>query len=560
MTNGSAPQAQDSDVVETIQSLIVAFVLAMTFRGFVTEGFVIPTGSMAPTLLGQHALIHSPQTGYTFAVGLDSPVQASVAMRLADPMLGEKFPGSGVAEKTPGSGVPKIRRPNGMGDRILVLKALYPFSQPKRFDVVVFKNPTDPVGDKSNYIKRLIGLPNEKIWLTDGDVFARPFPPGTQDDAPANFDTFAEYRIQRKPRHIQRAVWQTVYNSDFAPLHAQRLMQAHRYEGPPWVGDDAWNMTLNAGRTYASTSADATALVWDQSRRGVSDWTAYNMIAAMSPLYRIQPHVVNDVRISAGVVATQAGLKTTLELEARSHVFQFIIEHDSSGSAITTLRMRPSNRTNGEGGWIEEKGSVWLPAPGKVFNVEFWHVDQAMHMFIDGEPACRPLEYDWSPLQRLRYATGNLESNDFDTLINTPPRPARIRWRFEGSPVTLHRVRLDRDLNYRHDTLDPSRQQHQPGVHGHAFGTHPFSPQNHRGKLGPDQFMMCGDNSQLSLDSRLWGKPHPLVSAQIDESPFTVNRKLLIGKAWVVYFPAPFPLYDEGRSLVPDFGRLRFIR
>ena len=46
-----------SSVIETLQSLVVAFVLAMVFRGFVVEGFVIPTGSMAPTLLGQHLLI-----------------------------------------------------------------------------------------------------------------------------------------------------------------------------------------------------------------------------------------------------------------------------------------------------------------------------------------------------------------------------------------------------------------------------------------------------------------------------------------------------------------------
>ena len=554
MTNGSASQAQDSNVVETIQSLIVAFVLAMTFRGFVTEGFVIPTGSMAPTLLGQHALLQSPQTGYTFAVGLDNQIQASHALRIADPMLGEKFPGSGITERTPGSGVPRIKRPLGMGDRILVLKSLYPFNEPERFDVVVFKNPTDPVGDKSNYIKRLIGLPNEKIWLADGDVFARPFAQQTNDDRPDNFDTFSEYRVQRKPPHIQRAVWQTVYNSDFAPMHVQRLLLTHRYDGPPWVGDDHWDTTINHGRTYVTTSSEPTALTWDQSRRGISDWTPYNIVAYMDPRYNVQPHVVNDVRVSAGMVAAQHGLKTTLELEARSHLFQFTIEDDSSGRATTRLRMRPVSQADSAGAWVETVGSVQLPSPGKPFNVEFWHVDQAMYMFINGKPACDPLEYEWSPLQRLQYATGNLESKDIDSLVSTMAKPVRIRWRFEGTPLTLHRVRLDRDLHYRHDVLRGGT------IHGHAFGTHPFSPEQYRGILGPDQFMMCGDNSQLSLDSRLWGLPHALVADQIDDAPFVVNRKMLIGKAWVVYFPAPYPIYENGRNVIPDFGRLRFIR
>jgi hypothetical protein len=72
--------------------------------------------------------------------------------------------------------------------------------------------------------------------------------------------------------------------------------------------------------------------------------------------------------------------------------------------------------------------------------------------------------------------------------------------------------------------------------------------------------MMCGDNSQMSLDSRLWGRPHPLVFQEIDRTPFVVNRKLLLGKAWVVYFPAPFSVTQGGVPFVPDFGRLRFIR
>ena len=152
-----------SSFIETMQSLVVAFVLAMVFRGFVVEGFVIPTGSMAPTLLGQHLLKHSHQTGQDFTVGFDSRRLFSPE-RFSDPLLGRNVPLSMSEAK-------KIE-PRG-GDRVLVLKTLYPFFNPDRFDVVVFKNPTDTQGPSANYIKRLIGLPGDTVWIADGDVFAK---------------------------------------------------------------------------------------------------------------------------------------------------------------------------------------------------------------------------------------------------------------------------------------------------------------------------------------------------------------------------------------------------
>jgi hypothetical protein len=71
---------------------------------------------------------------------------------------------------------------------------------------------------------------------------------------------------------------------------------------------------------------------------------------------------------------------------------------------------------------------------------------------------------------------------------------------------------------------------------------------------------MLGDNSSHSNDGRLWGWPHPLVAELIDDDPFVVNRDLLVGKAFVVYFPASHALTTNGTGFIPDFGRLRFIR
>ena len=180
--------------IETFQSLLFAFVLAMVFRGFVVEGFVIPTGSMAPTLRGMHLQKQSPQTGQEFAVGFDN-ARAFSPDRFSDPLLGRR--------QSIGAAESKRVEPK-MGDRVLVLKSLYPFFEPKRYDVVVFKNPTDTQGLAANYIKRLIGLPGETITIVDGDIFAKR---GAEPLA-----------IQRKPEHVQKALWRVLSDTDAIPI------------------------------------------------------------------------------------------------------------------------------------------------------------------------------------------------------------------------------------------------------------------------------------------------------------------------------------------------------
>src|SRR5262245_14660374 len=51
---------------ETIESIAMAVILALLFRGFVAEAFVIPTGSMAPTLQGRHKDVWCPKCNYQY--------------------------------------------------------------------------------------------------------------------------------------------------------------------------------------------------------------------------------------------------------------------------------------------------------------------------------------------------------------------------------------------------------------------------------------------------------------------------------------------------------------
>jgi signal peptidase I len=527
-------QDRDSTAVGMLQSLIVAFVLAMTFRGFVVEGFVIPTGSMAPTLLGEHLRLHSDETGWDFAVGVDPRLRRIRLDQIVDPMLGPEYPLPGVSRAE--------ARPR-MGDRILVLKDLYHFFDPQRFDVMVFKNPTDPNGPAGNYIKRLIGLPNESIWLVDGDVFA-----GSAEHP----DDFDAYEIQRKPEYIQRAVWQPVYDSDYPPVHPERLDVYYR--GAPWVGE---NWQTEDRRSYRCDLSEPTLLRWEEQVRPIDDWTPYNML---TPAAGRRRYPVNDIRVAAAVVPDQDGLGMTFRLKVRSYEYEYTIGRDTA-----SVRMRPlaDDRQPPDAGWEGPEAVAAAPLPaGEPTDVEFWHVDQTMAIYLDGRRIAY-YEYDWRPVERLRNATGS-DGDVRQLAAYNHFRHADVSWEFRGSPVTLYRVRLDRDLYYRPERLTEHAQRN-PTSEGfediveagnYAYGTHP----DNLAILGPDHFFMLGDNSAASSDSRLWGNPHPLTAVQIEPAPFVVHRRLLLGKAWGVYFPAPLPLGEGGRSIIPDFGRLRFIR
>lgn len=93
---------------ETLSIVVVAFILAMILRTFVVEGRIIPTGSMLPTIQLQ--------------------------------------------------------------DRVIVNKFIYRFKEPQRGDIVVFE-PPEVIHADQDYIKRVIGLPGEKVEIKDQKVY-----------------------------------------------------------------------------------------------------------------------------------------------------------------------------------------------------------------------------------------------------------------------------------------------------------------------------------------------------------------------------------------------------
>src|SRR6476620_4590207 len=62
------PAVQSHAIRETVESIVIAFVLAFLFRTFEEEAFVIHTGSMAPTLMGRHKDVVCPKCNYRYQV------------------------------------------------------------------------------------------------------------------------------------------------------------------------------------------------------------------------------------------------------------------------------------------------------------------------------------------------------------------------------------------------------------------------------------------------------------------------------------------------------------
>jgi len=147
--------------------LAIGFVIVVILlRTFILEGYLISTGSMAPGLLGFHRRIACPSCHYDFAFGVafDDSVDAS------SPVVTEPE-GSRRYATCPNCGQINIDVsgvPNSHGDQLLVQKHVYDFRQPRRWEVIVFRNPASP-GEA--YVKRVTGLPGERIQLVNGDVF-----------------------------------------------------------------------------------------------------------------------------------------------------------------------------------------------------------------------------------------------------------------------------------------------------------------------------------------------------------------------------------------------------
>lgn len=115
--------------------MVIALSVAMLIRGFLLEAFRIPTSSMEKTLLaGDFVLVSKLHYGPRLPQAVGIPFTDIYVEGLELPSL--RFPG---------------------------------FSEPRHGDVVVFNFPMEdkPIGRKTHYIKRIIGLPGDSLSIVD---------------------------------------------------------------------------------------------------------------------------------------------------------------------------------------------------------------------------------------------------------------------------------------------------------------------------------------------------------------------------------------------------------
>lgn len=124
----SAKIKEKEEVGELAKTIVIALMLALVIRTFLYEPFNIPSGSMLPTLkVGDYLFVSKTAYGYSqhsFPFGM-----ASFDGRVMDGVEANK---------------------------------------PKRGDVAVFKLPTNTNVD---YIKRIVGLPGERIQVINGRLY-----------------------------------------------------------------------------------------------------------------------------------------------------------------------------------------------------------------------------------------------------------------------------------------------------------------------------------------------------------------------------------------------------
>lgn len=552
-------------VREGIESLAIALVLAFLFRSFAAEAFVIPTGSMAPTLMGQHKDLLCKKCNYRYRVGASSESEDLARQRgnldLVEDVVEVTCPQCRYMMSVDPRTAAGREFPTYGGDRILASKFPYEFTEPNRWDVLIFKFPGKA---QDNYIKRLVGLPNETVKIDRGDLFFK-----TADEA--------KYRRDLRPPEKLRAMAQMVYDNDYVvdsmtergwPLRWQSL-PTNPQDGGGWVSPDG-------GRSFDIDGADPNLRWlryqhfvpslhdWDFMKNGrftaenqprprlITDFYAYNTgLSRGAPL--AQPillglHWVGDLMLDCRVEVTKAEGNLRFDLVKGGRHFTCEIDVVLGNAQLSIDGVKD----------FAPKAQTPVRGTGR-HRIVFANFDEQLLLWVDGGL----IEFDAS----TSYAS--LDNDRPRSTSDDPGDLAPVGVAAQGCAAKLSEIRLLRDVYY----IANDGRQRQYAIADYTFamtydqllefwstprlweGKGPNNPFDGRREaffpLAADQYFMLGDNSPMSLDARLW-----------DDEKF-VKREFLVGKALMIFWPHSFDTLP-GTSIpfpfFPNFARMGFIR
>jgi signal peptidase I len=521
-----------TDRLRTVIEMAVCLVMLVAlFRTFLAGGYMIETGSMAPCLVGYHRQAVCPSCRYSFAVeGSNAGIKAIC------PNCGR----NGIA-------VENLSRNDG--DHLLVHRGQFEFRRPKRWEVVVFRNPNKPT---QAYVKRMIALPGESVQIQDGDIYI-------------------SGEIQAKNYATQCGVRIPVYDHDFRPAGDDSRWQTRWVIEKP---DAGWKEAGGAFHFSPSREEKGAQVTWVNYRHWVRHGGSHD---TRVPLVR-WPEAIELPQTGIGSLKYEEddqilGCRGALPLEIRNRLldgggdrdFREAVERlyeeshiapiiDGYGynrgregqgqhevrdlmlSVIALLHEGPGEFVMGITDGTEEFECVFDVAEGKVRLIDtrtrrVWRTAPLNELLLR-EPT--RVEVSLMDRQVLLAVGGKLAFKPFsypapESRGETPSHPVRFGAR--GLVAEVSALKLYRDVYY---TDDVGRRAVDAPV-----------------QLKGNEYFVLGDNSPVSKDSRSWS------------DKIALTNDMFLGKPLVVHLPSRKQRIRVGgwqREIrIPEFSRIRYI-
>jgi signal peptidase I len=518
-TPGKSPAPHQDASRETLESIAFAFVLALLFRTFVAEAFVIPTGSMAPTLFGRNKDIICEQCHQHYEVGASDELDDDgyLVRRIEESIC------------------PNCRHPNKIrdlpvfkGDRILVNKFPYQIGNPDRWDVIVFRYPEDM---QKNYIKRLVGLPGEQIRISRGDVYARHGEKG-------------DFEILRKQNPDKQKVLQLlVYDDRHPPVDllakgwperwtpVSRTDSADALDG--WGGDEkSWRHDAKT-RSFSLEATDEAK--WIRYQHIIPSAVDWNEVADQNePVKKPRPQLITDFcgyntytggrsfnidddRFWVGDLTLNCTVEITSVSDAQSELIfeltegvrRYVCRINATSGQATLFRNDELSANSSSVNVEMAKAPTPVRGPG-TYTFAFANVDDRICLWVNNTwmnsglvPFGKDAEFsapDNRSPQESDLIPAGIAARGLTARVSNLVLQRDIYYRAESVPndagdFTSHEGELSDSLRIRESLTEPDeygalylRQHHEATFR----------------QLGPDEFFVMGDNSPRSQDSRLW--------------------------------------------------------